>query len=260
MKFFNNNIMKTTKFIAIAAIAAALVSCKSTPAVDVEMPSNALTDSVSYLIGVNFGYFIKANNFAEKLNDLNMSELKKGMNDFINAKGNMGSEEFNANFKINPDSMNEVFDSYITKRNEYTAAVNKAEGAAFLEKIAGESGVVKTDSGLCYKIIEDGNDVKAGPADTVWCYYTGTLIDGTEFDKSDPEGEPVKFTLDRVIPAWTEGMQLVGEGGKIILYVPAELGYGERGAGANIKPNSTLVFDVEVKKVGKVPATEAAKE
>ena len=249
--------MKTLKFIAIAAAAATLAaSCQSAPKVDEPLPTSAEIDSVSYLIGVNFGYFIKANNFAEKLSDLSFSQIKKGMADFINAQGGMGTEEFNASFKINPDKMNEVFNSYITKRNNYIAAVNKAEGEKFLEELYSKGGIEKTESGLLYQIIEDGNDVKASAKDTVWVQYTGTLIDGTEFDASDKDAEPVKFTLDRVIKGWTEGMQLVGEGGKIKLYVPAELAYGERGAGAMIKPNSTLIFDVEVIKVGKVPAAE----
>lgn len=252
--------MKAFKFIAIAAVIAMAASCNNAPKVDVEQPTGAEIDSVSYLIGVNFGYFIKANNFADKLSDLNMAQLKKGMMDFINAKGSMGSEEFNACFKINPDSMNDVFNTYVTKRNEYTAAVNLAEGQAFLEKLYNKGGIEKTESGLLYEILEDGNDVKAGPEDTVWVYYTGTLIDGTKFDGTDPESEPVRFTLDRVIKGWTEGMQLVGEGGKIKLYIPSELAYGERPMGANIKANSTLIFDVEITKVGKKPVEETATE
>lgn len=245
--------MKTLKFIAIAAVAAAVVSsCTNAPKVDVPQPTSSEIDSVSYLIGVNFGYFLKANNFADKLSDLNIAQIKKGMNDFIAAKGKMGSEEFNANFKINPDSMNEVFNGYISKRNAYVSAVNLKEGQEFLDKLYNKGGIEKTESGLLYEIIEDGDDVKAGPADTVWCHYRGTLIDGTEFDASDPEGDAVRFTLDRVIKGWTEGMQLVGQGGHIKLYVPAELAYGERNMGT-IKANSTLIFDVEIEKVGKKP-------
>ncbi len=245
--------MKTLKIFALAAFASAmLASCNVAPKVDAELPSSSEIDSVSYLIGVNFGYFIKANNFGDKLSDLNMAQIKKGMNDFINAEGQQGSEEFNASFKINPDMMNEVFNNYITKRNNYVAAVNKAEGEKFLEKLYKKGGVQKTESGLHYEILEDGDEVHAAEADTVWCHYTGTLIDGTKFDGSDPERDPVRFTLDRVIKGWTEGMQLVGQGGKIKLYVPAELAYGERAMGT-IKPNSTLIFDVEVVKVGKKP-------
>lgn len=246
--------MKSIKFIAVAAfVSALLASCTNAPKVDAELPSSAEIDSVSYLIGVNFGYFIKANNFGDKLSDLNMAQIKKGMSDFINAKGQQGSDEFNACFKINPDKMNELFNDYITKRNNYVAAQNLAEGEAFLAKLYKKGGIEKTESGLLYEILEAGNDVKAAATDTVWVHYTGTLIDGTEFDSSDRSRDAVRFTLDRVIKGWTEGMQLVGEGGHIKLYVPAELAYGERAMGPTIKPNSTLIFDVEIEKVGKKP-------
>lgn len=251
--------MKTIKILAISALAVAMMaSCKNAPKVDAPLPTSAEIDSVSYLIGVNFGYFIKANNFAEELGDLNFSQIKKGMSDFIAAQGQMGSEEFNEGFKISPDKMNEVFNNFITKRNQYVSAVNLKEGQDFLEKLYNEGGIEKTESGLLYQILEDGDDVKAGPADTVWCHYTGTLIDGTKFDGTEPDGEPARFTLDRVIKGWTEGMQLVGQGGKIKLYIPADLAYGERPMGNTIKPNSTLIFDVEITKVGKKPVEETA--
>lgn len=239
-----------------AAAMAMAASCTSGNnagvAVEAELPTAAERDSVSYLVGINFGYFIKANNFGE---DLNYAEIKKGMMDFIKSEGQPNDPDFNEQFKISPDKMNELFNNYITKRNNYTAEVNKAKGEKFLEANKMKDGVVVTESGLQYKIIEPGNDVKAGPADTVYVHYTGTLIDGTEFDASDKEKEPVRMLLNRVIKGWTEGLQLVGEGGHIELYVPAELGYGQRNMG-KIEPNSTLIFDVEVVKVGKVPAVE----
>lgn len=249
--------MKTLKIYAIAAAAAALfASCTSAPKVDAPAPSGAEIDSVSYLIGVNFGYFIKANNFADDLSELNFAQIKKGMADFVAAEGQTNSPEFNEQFKINPDLMNDVFNAFIQKRNNYSAALNKAEGEAFLAELYKKGNVQKTESGLHYEILQDGNDVKAGPQDTVWVHYTGTLIDGTKFDGSEPTMDPVHFTLDRVIPGWTEGMQLVGEGGKIRLYVPSDLAYGDRAVGGVIKANSTLIFDVEVFKVGKVAEEE----
>lgn len=243
--------MKTNKIITIAAIAVTLVSCRSTSKVDFEQPASALVDSVSYLMGVNFGYFIKSNNFAENLDELNFREIKKGMNDFIHAEGDINARDFRDNFDVNPDMMNEIFDSYVMQKNRYDAAVNLAEGEEFLEDIYKKGGVVKTDSGLLYEILEDGNEVKAGPTDTVWCHYTGALIDGTEFDKSNRDEAPVRFILSTMIPGCAEGLQLVGEGGRIKLYVPSELAYGKR-AKADIKPNSALIFDFEVRRVGKV--------
>ncbi|MDE5891125.1 MAG: FKBP-type peptidyl-prolyl cis-trans isomerase, partial [Bacteroidales bacterium] len=135
------------------------------------------------------------------------------------------------------------------------AELNQKTGEKFLDANKMKDGVVVTESGLQYKIIEAGNDVKAGPVDTVYVHYTGTLIDGTEFDASDRAGEPVKMFMNRVIKGWTEGLQLVGEGGRIQLFIPADLAYGARKMG-KIEANSTLIFDVDVVKVGKVPATE----
>ena len=249
--------MKTFKFIAAAAASAVMaVACNSgnTPdvKVDVQLPSKALTDSVSYLVGVNFGYFIKYNNFGD---ELNYAQIKKGMTDFINAEGDMNSTEFNKQLDVDPQLMNVLFNKYRSARNEYTAAVNKKIGEDFLSENRMKDGVEVTESGLQYKIIEAGSDVKAGPKDTVYVHYTGTLIDGTEFDASDKTKDPVKMMLNRVIKGWTEGLQLVGEGGKIQLFIPDSLAYGSRNMG-KIGPNSTLIFDVDVVKVGKAPAED----
>lgn len=256
------NIMKTIKILA-ASLAALLLlaSCgsKKDPKVDVKLPTKATVDSVSYMVGFNFGYFIKANGFGT---DLNYGEIKKGMMDFINAKGNMRDEDFNKQFKINPDEMNRLFDEYITALREYNGAVNKVKGEAFLAEKFNETGVAKTESGLLYQILEEGNDVKAAEKDTVWVNYTGTLIDGTEFDSNKNAGEPVQMMVDNVIPGFKEGLGLVGEGGKIKLYIPSDLAYGERGSRGAIEPNSALIFDIEVTKVGKYvePAPEPAKK
>ena len=250
--------MKTLKIFAVAALSISLLaSCNSNndPKVDVAMPSQALVDSTSYLVGINFGYFIKANGFGE---NLNYAEIKKGMMDFINSEGNQYDPAFNEQFKISPDTMNEIFSKFISSMNEYKAAVNQAKGEKFLEANKMKDGVVTTDSGLQYKIIEEGNEVHPAAADTVWVQYKGTTIDGEQFDASNPENPAVKMILSRVIAGWTEGLQFIGEGGKIELYIPAELAYGERGSGPVIGPNSTLIFEVELEKVGKV--AEAAAE
>lgn len=250
--------MKTFKFIIIAAAAATcMLSCSNKPKkANVPTLTQADVDTVSYLIGVNFGYFIKANNFAESLDELNLAEIKKGMEDFINADGDPRGEDFNKAFKINPETMNQVFDKYIGARNEYFAQKNLEEGQNFLKGLEGNANVKKSESGLLYEIIEAGDTTKmASAVDTVYCHYCGTLIDGTVFDETKADGEPVSFTLQHVIPGWTEGLQLVGEGGHIKLYVPSSLAYGERNMG-KIKANSTLIFDVTVEKVGKTPVEE----
>ena len=241
--------MKTIKFFAIAACAALLaVSCNSNSskvAVEAELPSAAEVDSVSYLLGVNIGSFFKGNGFAEDLSEINMAEFKKGIQDFLKAEGMPGGEGFNEQFKVSPEKINQLFNEYLTKRQAYKAAVNLVKEEQFLADNAKKDGVQTTESGLQYKLVSAGADYKVQPQDTVWVSYKGTLIDGTVFDQNDS----TRFIANRVIKGWTEGLGLLGEGGEATLYIPAELAYGERG-NRGIAPNSTLIFDVKVHKVG----------
>ena len=245
--------MKAIKFFAAAALVSALaLSCNSQSDVKVEaeLPTAAEVDTVSYLIGVNFGSFLKGNNFAEDLKELNMSEIKKGMEDFLKAEGNPYDPEFGKQFDINLEKMGEILNGFISKKQTYKAALNLAKGEAFLAKNALKANVDTTASGLQYTIIAEGDEYKVQPQDTVWVNYKGTLLDGTVFDENDS----TQFVANRVIKGWTEGLGLLGEGGKATLYIPSDLAYGVRG-NRGIEPNSTLIFDVEILKVGKfVPA------
>ena len=122
----------------------------------------------------------------------------------------------------------------------------KADGAAYREEHARKEGVVVTPSGLQILHTVQGTGRRPAATDTVKVHYTGRLIDGTVFDSSVERGEPIEFPLNRVIAGWTEGLQLMAEGGKATLVIPPELGYGEQGAGHAIPPHATLVFDVEL--------------
>lgn len=126
---------------------------------------------------------------------------------------------------------------------------NLKDGEAFLAQNSKKEGVITLPSGLQYKVEKKGTGKKPGEKDSVTVHYKGTLIDGTEFDSSYKRGEPVSFPVGGVIPGWTEALQLMEEGSKWQLFIPAKLAYGERGAGAQIGPNSTLVFEVELLKV-----------
>ncbi len=122
----------------------------------------------------------------------------------------------------------------------------KAEGEQYLVENASKEGVVTLPSGLQYKVLKEGNGQKPKATDKVKCHYEGFLIDGTVFDSSVQRGEPAVFPLNQVIAGWTEGLQLMQEGAKYRFFIPYQLGYGERGAGASIPPFATLVFDVEL--------------
>ena len=175
-----------------------------------------------------------------------MSEVKRGMQAFLDAEGTPYDPDFGTQFDIDPNEMGRILNGFITKKQAYKAAVNLAEGKAFLAANAKKENVDTTASGLQYTIVAEGAAEKVAPQDTVWVNYKGTLLDGTVFDENDS----TKFVANRVIKGWTEGLGLLGEGGKATLFIPADLAYGERG-NRNIAPNSTLIFDVEVLKVGK---------
>ena len=127
---------------------------------------------------------------------------------------------------------------------------NLKEGQEFLKKNKKKEGVKTTESGLQYKVIEEGKGDSPGEYDTVKVHYTGTNIDDEVFDSSKKRGKPVEFPVDRVIPGWTEGLQLMKEGAKYKFFIPAELAYGKRAPrGSDIEPNETLIFEVELLEV-----------
>jgi len=128
---------------------------------------------------------------------------------------------------------------------------NKTIGREFMEENAKNDSVEQTTSGLQYMVLKEGTGAKPGPTDLVTVHYTGKLLDGTVFDSSVERGEPATFPLDKVIPGWTEGLQLMSEGSKYRLFIPSELAYGSKGSGDKILPNATLIFDVELIKVEK---------
>lgn len=251
--------MKVLNVFAALAVCAAAVACngnepKAAVAADGTvaktsrdyLPSKAQKDSVSYLLGVNFGSFIKAYNFGD---DLNYSKIAAGIKDMLAAKGDQRSPEFAKQFDIDPNTLNATFNSYLDLRNNYTAAKNKEDAAKFLDANKKKAGVQVTESGLQYEIVEPGNDFRASDADTVYVHYRGTLSDGTVFDEVAADDEPLALNLGNLIAGWKEGLKLIGEGGKVKLVIPAELGYGDNGAGS-IPPGAPLVFDVELVKIG----------
>lgn len=146
------------------------------------------------------------------------------------------------------------------KKIEAQSTTNKSEGEAYLAENAKKEGVVSTDSGLQYKVLTQGEGEKPTADSIVKVHYKGTLINGDEFDSSYARGEPVEFPVGGVIAGWTEALQLMTAGSKWQLVIPADLAYGESGAGPQIGPNSTLLFDVELLEVKAAPTAEEGEQ
>jgi len=141
------------------------------------------------------------------------------------------------------------FQQNMQKKQLEQAQKAESDSNSFLTENAKKAGVQTTASGLQYKIIKEGTGKQPNATSRVTVHYKGQLTDGKVFDSSYDRGEPVEFPLNQVIPGWTEGLQLLKEGGKATLYIPAKLGYGEQGVPGTIPPNSTLIFNVELLKV-----------
>jgi len=196
----------------------------------------------SYALGMDIG-----NSLKELPVDIQVDELSEGVSDVVSGKET----------RLSQDELDSVMQSFVKEmeaaqqqKASEQAQNNLEKGQKFLAENKDKEGVETTDSGLQYKVLEEGDGQTPTAEDSVTVHYTGKLIDGTVFDSSRERGEPVTFPVDAVIPGWTEALQLMKQGAKYELYIPAELAYGERGAGAQIGPNETLIFDVELIKVG----------
>lgn len=209
----------------------------------------SLSDSASYAFGLSIGRNLEsyhAKNINEKV-------LAKAVEDVLSGD--------TSRVKMTDQVAMTIIQTYFTKLQKETADNNLKEGKEFLEKNKKASGIQSTPEGLQYKIEKPGDaSIKPTSVDTVVVNYTGKFISGKEFDSSKKMGQPARFVLGGVIPGWTQGLQLIGKGGKVTLYVPANLAYGERGAGNVIPANATLIFEVELLDVIKgKPAAAPAK-
>lgn len=198
-------------------------------------------DSLSYALGVaNYNYYM-----GDSIN-INPKLFSKGMNDASKKRSVM-----------NDTTANIFIMGYMQEREKNRIMAEYGDqiesGRKWLETNATEEGVITTASGLQYRVIREGTGSKPGPNDIVTVHYTGTTIEGQKFDSSYDRGEPAQFRVSNVIKGWVEGLQLMNEGSKLMLYIPYNLAYGERGAGTIIKPFETLIFDVELLEVIKEP-------
>jgi FKBP-type peptidyl-prolyl cis-trans isomerase FklB len=195
-------------------------------------------DKVSYSIGLDIGTTFKKQNM-----DINPDALMSGLRDATTgAKPQMTDEEMRTTMMNFSNSMREKQAAAAKE----AGAKNLAEGEKFLAENKGKEGVKTTASGLQYKVIKEGTGPTPKETDTVETHYRGTLLNGTEFDSSYARNEPATFPVNRVIKGWTEALQMMKVGSKYQLFIPANLAYGERGAGQEIGPNETLQFEVEL--------------
>jgi FKBP-type peptidyl-prolyl cis-trans isomerase FklB len=224
------------------------VLAQQTPATNTQQPPATETqnapafktqkDKVSYALGMNIG-----TNLHKQSIDVDPNIVRQGLEDAL-AGGKTLLSEDEAHAALT-ELQNDVRKKQQAKMQQAGEA-NKKEGDAFLAANKAKDGVVTLPSGLQYKILISGKGPKPTASDSVVCNYRGTLIDGKEFDSSYKRGQPATFPVGGVIKGWIEALQLMPVGSKWQLFVPSELAYGDRGTGAEIGPNATLIFEVEL--------------
>jgi FKBP-type peptidyl-prolyl cis-trans isomerase len=197
-----------------------------------------LADSASYAIGMNMG-----SQLGPARGEVNPEQLMAGMRDALEG----------ADARLNEQDAMRVLQTFAHQVREAEMASragdgerNRTEGDAYRAQNGAKDGVMTTASGLQYEVLSAGSGAQPGASDRVTVHYHGTLIDGTVFDSSVERGEPVTFSLAGVIPGWTEGVQLMQVGSRYRFVIPPDLAYGENGAGQDIGPGATLIFEVEL--------------
>ena len=199
-------------------------------------------DKLSYALGLGIGQQL----LQMGAHDLNVDDFAASIRDVL-----QGNE-----LKVSHREAQQIVQDYFQKQEEKMNAERaekgkaaKEEGEKYLAENAKKEGIITTASGLQYQVLREGNGKKPSAKDSVKCHYEGFLIDGTVFDSSVQRGEPAVFGLQQVIAGWTEGLQLMQEGGKYRFFIPYRLAYGEGGAGQLIPPYAALIFDVELLEV-----------
>jgi len=221
---------KLVKFLLVVSLLG-MTGCKQTgnsaKSVDLENDKSKF----SYALGLEIGGSLKRLN-----TDIDIDAFVLALTDTL--KGGTA--------KMTGKEAMEIKQTHFKGLQDKQKLKNTSEGETFLEKNKGNKGVITTESGLQYIVLSEGTGPKALKTDKVSVHYKGTLIDGTEFDSSHKRGKPAEFSVTGVIPGWTEALQLMNVGSKFKVFIPSKLAYGERGAGAQIGPNSTLIFEMEL--------------
>ncbi|WP_302025819.1 FKBP-type peptidyl-prolyl cis-trans isomerase [Parabacteroides johnsonii] len=231
---------KISVLVATAIVAMGITSCGDSHK---SASLKTAADSVSYAIGISTGAGYKENLKTLPGDPANVDDLIAG---FIQAiKGDSSV------MKMTPQAAQAYVQTYFMEASARDAKKTKEEGEKFLAENKSKKDVFTTESGLQYQVVTEGTGDKPTATDKVKVHYTGTLLDGTKFDSSVDRGEPMEFPVNGVIKGWTEVLQLMPVGSKYIVWIPSDLAYGERGAGQDIKPNSTLKFEIELLEIVK---------
>jgi FKBP-type peptidyl-prolyl cis-trans isomerase FklB len=202
---------------------------------------NTLKEKISYIIGRDM-----AGNFAKQGIEIDADGILAGLKDAMAGKPSaLSAEDTQQTMMQLQQEMEQKFQEKAGKAGE----TNKKEGQEFLAANKNKAGVITLPSGMQYEVLNEGTGKTPSRTDNVTTHYKGTLIDGTVFDSSYERGQPATFPVNGVIAGWTQALMMMKEGAKWRLYIPAELAYGAQGAGSDIGPNATLIFDVELLKV-----------
>ncbi len=218
------------------SIAIALLGISAATVAD-EIKLETDQQKVSYVLGYQAGAQMKQQNM-----NVDFDTLTKAIKDGLDG----------VDPRLNGEQAAAVMQKFQARQRAEQAKIggeNAKAGVAFLAENKNKPGVITLENGLQYKVIKAGTGNKPKATDSVSVHYRGTLINGKEFDSSYSRGEPTSFPVNRVIPGWTQILQLMKEGAKWQVFIPSELAYGARGAGGDIGPDSTLIFDVELIKI-----------
>ena len=195
-------------------------------------------EKISYALGMNM-----AKNLQRESVKVDPDALSRGLKDVLSGNKTLLTED---EAKATLTNLQDDMRAKLQEKMQQLGQSNKKEGEDFLAANKDKNGVVALPSGLQYKVLKEGEGSKPSPSDSVVCNYRGTLINGNEFDSSYKRGQPATFPINGVIKGWTEALQLMPVGSKWELFIPPALAYGERGAGSDIGPNATLIFEVEL--------------
>ena len=231
IKGYAENMKHTFLVMATVACICAFAGCNAGGKTGASPPEGTISKEASYALGMNVGTSLKSDDLYPDID-----EFAQGIKDIL----------YDSKPRYTLDEAYQIFNEAFNAAAEKRDMASRQAEIDFLAENSKKTGVNVTGSGLQYEVITEGSGPKPTAADSVRVHYEGALTDGTVFDSSYSRGEPAEFPLAAVIPGWTEGLQLMNTGSTYRLFIPSDLGYGSQGAGGQIPPYATLVFEVEL--------------